>query len=140
MIWLASELATEQQCLDFAETIRWPRGVRCVHCRSPRVFKFVAKEIARRAKRADGRVETVVAPARQLYQCVEFGHQFTVTTGTALHDTHLPLVKWFFAIALMINTKGAVTARQLQRDLHVSYKTAWYLSHRIRDALGETPV
>jgi transposase-like protein len=84
-------------------------------------------------------VETVAAPARRVYQCVECSQQFTVTTGTALHDTHLPLVKWFYAVALMLNAKRPVTARQLQRDLHVSYKTAWYLSHRIRQALHEEP-
>ncbi len=106
-----------------------------MHCHSPRVFRFVTSEKTRRVKRADGRLETVPVPARHLYECVNQGHQFTVTTGTVLHDTHLPLTKWFFAIALMVNSKGKVTLSQIQRDLGVSYQTARYLHRRIREAL-----
>jgi len=131
MIWISSELGTEQQCLDFAERLRWPRGARCVRCGSARVFKFLAKATTRKG--------AAIVPARRLYECVACGHQFSVTTGTLFHDTHLPLVKWFFATALIINTKGAITARQLQRDLQVSYQTAWYVRHRIRETLDPTP-
>lgn len=138
LIQLENELETEQACQDFAERLRWPQGARCIQCGSSRVFKFLAHETTRKVKRASGLVETVPVPARHLYQCVECAHQFTVISGTLFHDTHLPLAKWFRAIALMVNAKGAITARQLQRDLGVSYKTAWYLCHRIREVLGET--
>lgn len=135
LIWIAAELETEQACVDLAERLRWPRDVRCVHCGSPRVFRFVTREKTRKVKRADGHLDTVPVPARHLFQCVDRGHQFTVSTGTVLHDTHLPLTKWFFAVALMVNSRGNVTASQIQRDLGVSYQTAWYLHHRIREAL-----
>ena len=60
-----------------------------------------------------------------------------MTAGTLFHDSHLPLWKWFLAVYLMAESKKGISAKQLQRMLSVSYKTAWYLAHRIRDAMGE---
>ena len=54
-----------------------------------------------------------------------------------LHDSHLPLKKWFLAVYLMIESRRGVSAMQLKRTLHVAYKTAWYLSHRIRAAMED---
>jgi hypothetical protein len=64
------------------------------------------------------------------------GHQFSVTTSTIFHDTHLDLDKWFMAVALMVNAKKGVSVLQMKRDLQVAYKAAWYLNHRIRQAMG----
>src|SRR5207244_4900902 len=64
-------------------------------------------------------------------------YQFSVTTGTVLHHTHLPLWKWFAAAYMLIEAKKGVSANQLKRTLNVSYKTAWYLCHRIRKAMEE---
>lgn len=61
-----------------------------------------------------------------------------MTAGTLFHDSHLPLWKWFLAIYIICESKKGVSSKQLQRMLGVSYKTAWYLSHRIRDAMGTT--
>jgi len=58
-------------------------------------------------------------------------------TGTIFHDTHLPLPKWFVAIYLMVESKKGISANQMKRTLNVSYKTAWYLCHRIRNAMME---
>src|SRR6185295_16178165 len=85
--------------------------------------------------RANGKRETVVVPERRLYGCKACGSQFTVTTGTLFHDTHLPLRKWFYAIGLSLNSPQMPSVRRLQRELAVSYKTAWYLLHRIRGAI-----
>jgi len=83
-------------------------------------------------------VEEVRSPDRHLYQCLDpnCGHQFTATTGTIFNDSHLPLQKWMLRTAIMCNAKKGVSAKQLQRDLECSYKTAWYLSHRIREAMA----
>ena len=62
--------------------------------------------------------------------------QFSATTGTIFNDTHLDLEKWFMAVALMVNAKKGLSALQMKRDLKVAYKTAWYLNHRIRKAMG----
>jgi hypothetical protein len=74
-----------------------------------------------------------------LYTCLntECGQQFSVVAGTVFNDSHLPLTKWFEAIALMLNAKKGLSAKQMERDLGVSYKTAWYLCHRIRKAMDE---
>ena len=60
-------------------------------------------------------------------------------SGTIMHDSHLPLRKWFIAIYLMCESKKGISANQMKRTLGVSYKTAWYLCHRIRQAMGNEP-
>src|SRR5208283_723184 len=68
--------------------------------------------------------------------------QFSPTSGTLFADSHLPLLTWFHAIGLMLNAKKGLSAKQLQRDLGIGgYKTAWYLCHRIREAMasGDIP-
>jgi hypothetical protein len=84
-----------------------------------------------------GETYTATIPDRHLYQCLNPGckHQFTATAGTIFNDTHLPLQEWMSAVAIMYNAKKGASAKQLQRDLEVSYKTAWYLEHRIREAM-----
>ena len=69
--------------------------------------------------------------------CVDCRYQYSVTAGTVFHDSHLPLTKWFLGIYLICSAKKGVSAKQLQRQLAVSYKTAWYMAHRIRLAMSE---
>jgi transposase-like protein len=75
----------------------------------------------------------------RIYQCLEkeCGKQFSATSGTIFNDSHLPLTKWFLAIALICEAKKGMSACQLQRHLGVNYRTAWYLAHRIREAMKE---
>ena len=77
----------------------------------------------------------------RIYQCLEkeCGHQFSPTAGTVFHDSHLPLTKWFMAMALICEAKKGISAKQVARHLGLekSYKTAWYLCHRIRKAMKE---
>jgi transposase-like protein len=137
LIAIAKEFGTPAACFYFLEKMRWPEGVRCLKCDGEKVSKFVTKESTRkRISKRKGEV-TVTVPARHLYQCLnsECGHQFTATTGTLFNDTHLPIQKWFFAVALITNAKKGLSAKQMQRDLKVSYQTAWYLCHRIREAM-----
>jgi transposase-like protein len=61
--------------------------------------------------------------------------QFTAKTGTVFSDSHLPLQKWFLAIALMTCAERGISALQLKPELGVGYQTAWYLCHRIREAM-----
>jgi len=132
LIAVQAELGTEEQCLAFLEALRWPAGVRCVECDHDKVSKFVAMGRARVNRKG----EEVRSPDRHLYQCLKCAAQFTATVGTIFNDSHLPLQKWMQAVAIMCNAKKGVSARQLWRDLGVSYKTAWYLAHRIREAMA----
>jgi DNA-directed RNA polymerase subunit RPC12/RpoP len=140
LIDVQREFATEEQCLAYLEHMRWPNGVRCPKCRSNRISKFRTNGSTRtRRNRKTGKVTTVTVPPRYLYECLnsECGHQFSATAGTIFNDTHLSLPQWFMAVALMVNAKKGLSAKQMERDLGVSYPTAWYLCHRIRKAMEE---
>lgn len=139
LIDVAKQFATEDACVDYLEKMRWPDGVTCLKCGGNNVSRIHTAETERKRKNPKtGEVEVKRVPGRIVYQCnnPECGHQFSATTGTIFHDTHLPLDKWFAAIALMTNAKKGLSALQLKRDLGVAYKTAWYLSHRIRQAMA----
>jgi transposase-like protein len=125
------ELNTEDKCIAFLEKMRWPEGVKCLACESPRITRITSKGKTNKKTGKTG-------PDRNLYQCNECRFQFTATTGTVYHDTHLPLAKWFLAIALISESKKGISANQLSRALGVQYRTAWYLAHRIRKAMVET--
>src|SRR5713226_9087517 len=122
------ELNTEAKCLAFLAHMRWPDGVKCIACESLRITRIESKG---KLNKKTG----TVGPDRKLYQCNECRFQFTATTGTVYHDTHLPLSKWFLAIALITESKKGISANQLSRALGVQYRTAWYLAHRIRKAM-----
>src|ERR1035438_9546202 len=137
LIDVAKQFATPEACNDFLESMRWPDGAECVHCNSKRVSKYVKQSSTRqRLSAKTGKMETKAVPARILYICLDCKKQFSVTEGTIFNDTHLSLEKWYTAVALMVNAKKGVSAMQLQRDLGTAYKTAWYLGHRIRKAMG----
>lgn len=135
LIDTAKAFATEEACHEYLEAARWPNGVTCIECGHSKVSKFTVKGKARIA--ADGSVKR--SPDRFMYQCLNSAckKQFAATTGTIFSDTHLPLSKWMMAVALMCNAKKGLSAKQMERDLDVSYKTAWYLCHRIRKAMDE---
>ena len=136
LIDVAKQFGTPEACNGFLESMRWPDGVECVRCNSKRVSKFVKKASTRARKNAKtGAIETKPVPARILYVCLDCKRQFSVTEGTIFNHTHLSLEKWYMATALMVYAKKGVSAMQLQRDLGTAYKTAWYLSHRIRKAM-----
>jgi transposase-like protein len=113
---LIERFSTNEKCRTYLEALRWHKGVQCPRCES-------------------GKVSPI--KDRPQYDCDACHYQFSVTTGTVLHDTHLPLWKWFATAYMMIEAKKGVSANQLKRTLGVSYKTAWYLCHRIRKAMEE---
>ena len=124
----AAKFKTDEECLDYIEQMRWPDGVvRCPDCGTDKPVR-VERKATSRNKRG------------WFYLCSEktCRHQFSPTSGTIFHDTHLPLIVWFHAIALVLNAKKGISAKQLQRDLGIGgYKTAWYLNHRIRESMVE---
>lgn len=126
LIDVHKELATDEQCLDYLEAYRWPKGVRCPVCGNDKISKVV-RHTESKNKRT------------RIYQCLESTckQQFSATSGTIFHDSHLPLNKWFMALALIADAKKGISAKQLERHLGVTYRTAWYLAHRIRKAMTE---
>jgi transposase-like protein len=106
---------TEAECRQALEELRWPDGVHCLRCDSDKI----------------SRIST-----RNQYDCDSCRYRFSVTTGTVFHDSHLPLPKWFMAVLLMCEAKKGISANQMKRTLGVAHKTAWYLCHRIREAMA----
>jgi transposase-like protein len=115
---------TEPQARDYFERLRWANGPVCVHCGSVKIT----------------RLNGVVARAGTI-QCNDCRQQFTVTVGTIMEDSHLPLATWARAFHYMCAGKKGISALQLQRQLGLgSYRTAWHLAHRIREAMRCEPV
>jgi hypothetical protein len=134
------EFASEQACLSYLEKTRWPQGVRCPRCHGEKISKFTTAASKRSKKyisKRTGEAKDRKIPARTLNECLDSTcrYQFTAKTGTIFSDSHLPLQKWFLAIALMTSAEKGISALQLQRELGVGYQTAWYLCHRIREAM-----
>ena len=113
---LTQMFSTDEQCRAILKKLRWPIGIECIRCKSNRVF-----EVATQKK----------------FECVDCGYQFSVLTQTVFHDTHLPLETWFMAVLLLVEARKGMSANQMKRTLGISYKTAWYLCHRIRDAMSQ---
>jgi transposase-like protein len=109
--------STDDKCREVLERLRWPHGPECPRCKTLRVV----------------RLSTNV----KLLWCPDCEYQFSVTAGTIFNDSHLPLSKWFIATLLLVEARKGFSANQMKRTLGVSYKTAWYLCHRIRAAMKE---
>lgn len=107
---------------EYLEALRWPDGAVCPHCGSAEQhYKLEGK-----AHRAG------------VWKCKDCREQFTVTVGTLFADSKVALNKWLQACYLMAASKKGISSKQLERMLGVSYKTAWFMSHRIREAMTDT--
>jgi len=116
MMQMMDRFGTEEKCRAVLEELRWPNGICCPRCKSEKISRI---------------------HERSQFDCDACRYQFSVTSGTIWHDTHLPLRKWFMAIYLTVESKKGFSANQMKRVLGVSYKTAWFLCHRIRAAMTE---
>ncbi len=104
------------------EKVRWNGRPICPYCGSTKVCSHASKD-----------------KTLPRWQCEECSRAFSATVGTIFHHTHLPLNKWFLALAIMLNAKKNVSNAQLSRDLGLPYKTAWSLALRIRTAMHTDP-
>lgn len=113
---LIERFGSEDKCHTYLEQLRWPDGVTCPRCGSHKISRIAA---------------------RRQFDCDSCRYQFSVRVGTIFHDSKLPLWKWFLATYMITHAKKGVAALRLQTMLGVSYKTAWFLSHRIRSAMAQ---
>lgn len=116
IIELCTTFASDDLCRELLERLRWPSGATCPRCVGPNPARL--------------------ANSTKLFYCKDCDYQFTVTANTIFHDSHLPLIKWFTAVYLLCESRKGMSANQLKRTLGVSYKTSWYLCHRIRAAMA----
>jgi transposase-like protein len=112
----------DEAAREYLESIRWPNGPACPHCGG-----------ADRQARLEGKTQRA-----GLLFCGHCRSQYTVTVGTCFERSHVPLHKWVLANHLMNSSKKGMSSKQLERVLGVTYKTAWFMSHRIREAMNTT--
>jgi transposase-like protein len=105
------------------EAVLWPQGPECPHCGA--VDDAHKIEANLKAKVRHG-----------LYRCNSCAKQFTVTVGTVFESSHIPLHKWMQAAYLLNSSKKGISAKQIERTLQVTYKTAWFMMHRLREAMA----
>lgn len=110
------KFGTEEQCYEYLIAKRWPNGFVCPKC---------------------GCIGGYSIKGHREYVCKHCKKQSSVTSGTIMHRTHLPLTVWFLAMYLVSTDKRGCSAAYLSRELEISYHTAWFLLHRIRSAMGE---
>jgi transposase-like protein len=109
---------------EHLESIRWPNGPICPHC-----------GVLDNAAKLGG---TSHRPG--LYKCRDCRKQFSVTVGTVFERSKIPLNKWLLATHLLTSSKKGISSHQIHRSLGVTYKTAWFMTHRIRKAMESTNV
>jgi transposase-like protein len=107
------------------EMLRWPNGPVCAHCGNTDAAKIAKVEGKKHSHRPG------------LYYCNECQGQFTVTVGTVFERSKIPLTKWWMAAHLFNSGKNGVSAHEIHRTLGVTYKTAWFMMHRLREAMKE---
>jgi transposase-like protein len=123
---IAKSYHDEDSARAFLESERWPKGdVACPKCGEiGRAYRLQPKEGSKSAVR------------KGVWKCGACRKQFTVTVGTIFEDSHIPLNKWLMAIHLLCSSKKGMSAHQLHRMLGVTYKSAWFMAHRIRYAMA----
>lgn len=106
---------------EHLEALRWANGVVCPHC-----------GVIGNAKKMEGK-----SHRKGVYKCRECRKPFSVTVGTIFERSHVPLHKWMLAVYLLSSSKKGFSAHQLHRTLEITYKSAWFMFHRIREVMRE---
>jgi len=117
----AKYLKNEDAARAFIERLRWPDGPVCPHCAATKIYRLA-----------------VAGTQRKVLKCAACRKQFSVTVGTIFEDSHIPLTSWLGAMQLLCSSKKGMSAHQLHRMLAITYKSAWFMAHRIRHAMAET--
>ncbi|NWG23350.1 MAG: IS1595 family transposase [Pseudorhodoplanes sp.] len=115
----APQFTNEAAAIAHLEASRWADGVSCPHCGSVNVHRMGGET------------------QKGMFLCNDCRDKFTARTGTVMERSHIPVHKWLLAIHLMNASKKGMSAHQLHRMLGITYKSAWFLAHRIREAMRD---
>lgn len=125
---LGKHFSDEDSARELLESLRWPNGAVCPKCGRDNPYKLTPKATSK-------------APCRKgVWKCRACRKQFTVTVGTIFECSHIPISKWLLAIHLLSASKKGMSAHQLHRMLGVTYRAAWFMGHRLREAMREEPM
>ena len=127
LITLARDYDDADKARSLLELLRWPDGPICPHCKNHKdkpIYKLNPKAGSKTSARAG------------VYKCRACRKQFTVTVGTMFEDSHIPISTWLKAMFILCSSKKSISSHQLHRMLNITYKTAWFMSHRIRYAMA----
>jgi transposase-like protein len=115
----ASHFTDDNKAREYLENLRWPDGTVCPHCGSIGAHYALNGEAHRPG----------------LWKCSDCREQFSVTVGTVFERSKIGLSKWLLAVHLLCSSKKGISSHQIHRTLGVTYKTAWFMTHRIRHAM-----
>jgi transposase-like protein len=124
LIQIQERFATPELAREYLERLHWPQGPICPFCGETKRIGALAANPGKRVRQG-------------LKKCYACRKQFTVTVGTIFEDSHVPLHKWLIAVYLMCASKKSMSAHQLHRMVGVTYKTAWFMFHRLRFAVRQ---
>jgi transposase-like protein len=130
LIELAQHFSDEEKAREYIEKLRWPDGPVCPHCGEINNAYRLTPQDSKKGKH--------VRPG--VWKCGGCREQFTVTVGTIFEDSHIPLSKWLLAYNLLCSSKKGMSAHQLHRMLKVTYRSAWFMAHRIRYTMTQEPL
>jgi transposase-like protein len=120
IVGIAERFPNSLAAAEYLESVRWPNGPVCPHCGESERKPYRLK-----------------SETRRLWKCAACRKQYTVTVGTIFESSHIPLHKWLWAFFLLCSSKKGMSAHQLHRMLGVTYKSAWFMCHRIRYAMEQ---
>lgn len=112
---LHREFPDDKSCLEWLKNNRYPDGIHCKVCDKITSHHYIA--------------------SRRSYACQDCGHHVHPTAGTIFHKSRIPLTIWFYVIHRIAKTNGEVSAKQIERDTGVTYKTAWRMCNLVRERL-----
>lgn len=132
---LADKVTTEADAYAFMEKLRWNGVPQCPHCLGTERISFI-----RPANGTSRKTRTGSNSERRVWHCGPCRKQFSVLTGTCFHGTKISVRKWLFVIFEMCASKNGVSAREIERKYSLTAKSAWFMLHRIREAMTAGPV
>jgi len=126
LLQIIDRIGDEENARQLLESIRWPEGIVCIHC----------GEI-NNAGRLKPRPDSKKPVRKGVWKCYGCKEQFSVTVGTVFEDSHIPLHRWLLISYLMCASKKGMSAHQIHRMTGISYKTVWFMCHRLRFAMTQ---
>jgi transposase-like protein len=127
---IAKQIKSEADAYAYMESLRWPDGPICPHCGSIEKHYFLKPRTGTARKTRTGSLTE-----RRLWKCSTCRKQFSVITGTVFHGTKVPLHTWLMVVFEMCANKNGIAAREIERKYSVAPKTAWFMTHRLREAM-----